>query len=815
MKAEETTTWVGQPVRRKEDHRFLTGQGQYTDDLVLPGLLHIAFVRSPYAHARIMSIDTREALAMPGVTDVLTGIEIKELTDPFQQSLPAPYNQLRDYCMAVDTVKHVGEAVAAVVAETPYLAQDAAERIEVDYEALPAVMDVEEAMHPGSIRVHPNLPSNVVWHEVFTFGEIDSTFRNADVVVKERLHFHRFTSAPLETTVVMASYDAVSEVATVWSNNQRPMLNLPFIANSLRMPSEHFHFICPDIGGGFGIKSNNYPYIVLAVLCAKRTGRPVKWVETRTEHLQASSHCNEVLYDGEIALGRDGTILGVRARAVHDEGCYMRREPVGGLNFIRQATVGYTFRHLQMDIYAVVTNKASVGPNRSYGKMQHCYLIERLIDCGARALDMDPVELRLKNLVRPDQMPYENAVGGRLDGGDYPRMLKRAMELFEYEKVRKACDQARSSSRFLGIGVAMGMDGAPFNASLMRAVDPTRWMSGDSEAASIRIDPNGAIVVTTGSVSQGQGVETTVAQLVADQLGVTPDDVHVRIGFDSATHAYTAYSGTYASRFAIMGVGAVQGAGSRLRAKIITIAAHVLEATEADIELVNGRARVKGTARAITLSDIAHIAWRDLTRLPEDMEAGLFMHYVYSPRFDPPESTKKGNFSITYSYGITMALVEIDPDLGTVRVLRLVVLDDFGRQINPLIVEGQIHGATGHQLGAALYEHLNYNADGQLLASNFTYYWAPTAADLPDFLVEYLETPSTATPLGTRGGGEGGGAALIAAVNAVDNALAPFGGHITNSFLEPEVILQELQKAALTAQLSGDTKDKTRGKPKR
>ncbi len=795
MATQARQKWVGQPVLRKEDRRFLTGRGQYTDDLVLPGLAHVAFVRSPYPHARIVSVDVSAAHRMPGVITALTGAEVKELTDPFDVWIREPFDELRDYCMAVDTAKHAGEAVAAVVAETPYLALDAAERIEVEYEPLPAVASAEQAMLPDAPRVHPNLPSNVVWHETFHYGDVEAAFAGAAIVVKERLRFHRFTSAPLENTVVMAAYDPGTRSATVWSNNQRPILNLPFIAKPLRMPSGSLRFICPDIGGGFGIKNNSYPYLVAAVLLARKAGRPVKWVESRSEHLQGSTHGNEILFEGEMAFSKDGIIQGVRARALHDEGCYMRREPIGAVNFIRHATVGYTIRNLQMDLSTVVTNKAPVGPNRSYGKMQQCYLIERLIESGARALAMDPVEIRLKNFVQPAQMPYE-ASGCRLDGGDYPRMMQRAMELFDYEGARRERDRARQEGRALGIGVAMGMDGCPINASLVRVIDPRRQTSGDSEAASIHIDEMGGIVATTGSVSQGQGFETTVAQLVADELGVGPDDVRVLPGFDSATHAHTAFSGTYASRFAIVGAGAVQGAGKQLRDKIVKIAAHLLEAHEDDIELAHGRAGVRGTQKALTLREIAQVAWRDLARLPVDLEAGLHAHYVFRPQFDlPAEDNKRGNFSLTYSYGITLALVEIDPGTGKVKVLRLVVLDDFGRRLNPLIVEGQIHGAVGHQLGAALYEHLHYGEDGQLLASTYKDYWAPTAADFPDFQVEYLETPSTATPLGTRGGGEGGGAPLIAAVNAVDDALAPFGGHLTDSFLAPEAILRELQHA--------------------
>jgi CO/xanthine dehydrogenase Mo-binding subunit len=440
-----------------------------------------------------------------------------------------------------------------------------------------------------------------------------------------------------------------------------------------------------------------------------------------------------------------------------------------------------------------------VGPNRSYGKMQQCYLVERLIEAGARKLGLDPVQVRTKNFVTPEEMPYETASGCRLDGGDYEGMLRRGMELFGWDDAVREVEEARRQGRVMGIGVGMGMDGCPINASIIRLINDSNNTSGDSEAAKIHIDETGAIVCSTGSVPQGQGFETTCAQIVADELGITPDEVRVLPGFDSATHPYTGFSGTYASRFAIVGAGAVLGAAQQIATKIKRIAAHVLEASEDDMELVDGTARVRGAAGAgasLPLSEVARISWRDLASLPEDLEAGLHAHYVYRPTFDMPMEGKRGNLSFTYSYGISLVLAEVDRDTGKVTVHRFVTLDDFGRRLNPLIVEGQIHGAIGHQLGAALYEQFDYGKDGMLRSTDFRTYWVPSAGDFPEFNVEYHETPSTATPLGTRGGGEGGGSPLIAMVNAVDNALAPEGGHVRSSFLAPEVLLAELRKSA-------------------
>jgi 2-furoyl-CoA dehydrogenase large subunit len=791
--------WVGRPVLRKEDQRFLTGKGQYTADVQVPGALYASFIRSPYAHARIVSIDVSRAVAIPGVVTTLTGDEVKELVNPFIQVVRAPSDQMVDYPIAVGTARHVGEAVAVVVAETPYLAADAAELVDVEYEPLPAVMDAASAMASGAQRVHENLSSNVVWQDTFTYGDVDAAFRDADLVVKDRLDWHRFTSSPLETAVIIASFEPSSGIATIWSNNQQPIRNRPLIAGALRMTSDNLRFICPDIGGGFGIKSNIYPSMVTLVLLARKAGRPVRWTETRREHMQSSTHGQEVVYEAEMAIKKDGTILGVRANAIHDDGAYLRREPIGAVNFQRHATVGYKIASLEMNITAVVTNKSAVGPNRSYGKMQHCFMIERLIDQGARQLGIDPSELRLRNFVQPEEMPYQDIAGRRLDGGDYPGMMHRALEIVGYDARKAERTEARASGRLIGIGVAMGMDACPMNTAMGALVSGKAHTSGDSEAAWVNMDEFGRVTASTGSVNQGQGFETSVAQLVADGLGVTPDDVHALRGFDSATHAHSAFSGTYASRFAIVGAPAVVGAAQKVALKIRQIAGHLLEVSPDEIELVDGRARVRGSERGLTLREIAHVAWRDLNRLPDEIEAGLYGHFVYRPKFDAPMDGKRGNFSFTYSYSMTVVVVEIDLGTGKVAIRRLVSLDDFGRRINPLIVDGQIHGAIGHQLGAALYERLHYDADGQLLSASFKDYWAPTAADMPDYEVEYFETPSTASPLGTRGGGEGGGSPLIAAVNAVDDALSQVGAHLTGSYLDPETILNAIRDAKVAS----------------
>ena len=786
--------WIGKRVKRKEDPRFLTGTGTFTDDIQIPGMLYAVLVRSPYAHARIKKIDLSKALEVPGVVCALTGEEVAECTSPVPNNLREPYSEIEDYCLAVGKARYAGEAIAAIAVENKYLAEDILELVQVDYEALDPVVNPEKAMESESALVHENVPSNVVWQGKYDYGDVDGAFEEADLVVKDRLYFHRFTSAPLENTVVIADYDDRWETLTIWSNTQRPMFNHRFISHALGFPGEKIRYITPDIGGGFGIKNDIYPYMILIALLAMRAGKPVKWVETRTEHLSASAHGNEVIYDAELAVKKDGTITGLRARAVHDEGAYMRREPIGAINFIRHATVAYTFQNLSMDLYCIATNKCPVGPNRSYGKMQQCFLVERLIDLAARRLELDPGEMRLKNFVQPDQMPYESPTGCILDGGDYPGTMKKALEMIDYSKVREEQARLRESGRYIGVGIAVGMDACPVSSSIQRMMNPKLQMSGDSEAAWVKIAPDGQIVAAVGTSPQGHGHETVVSQIVADVLGVHPDDVYAVPAFDSSVNPSTPQSGTYASRFAVVGVGAVLGAALKVREKVLQIGAHLLGDVEVEeLELEGGRVSVKESKdQSVSLDDIARTAWVDLANLPDDVEAGLFGHYVYRADFKLPVDEKRGNFSSTYSYAVTAMVVEVDIETGKIKILRIATVDDAGKRLNPLIVEGQVYGAIGHQLGAALYERLLYDESGQLLTSSFKDYCAPTAADFPKFEVDFVDTPSLATPWGSRGVGEGGGSPLIVVSSAVSDALAPFNVEITSSHVTSEDVLKQL-----------------------
>jgi CO/xanthine dehydrogenase Mo-binding subunit len=792
---EKRSGWLNKPLLRKEDRRFLTGQGTYTADLRLPNLTFAAFVRSPYAHARISKIDASKALALPGVLAAITGEEVAQQVDSLQNQLSFPYNQQKDYGIAVGKAKYVGEPVALLVAKDRYTAYDAIELVDVEYEPLTPVLSPQQAAEPGCPLVHDNVPSNVMWQRKFTYGNVEEAFRCADLVVSESFHFHRFTSAPLETNAVLVAYNQSLDSFTIWSNNQRPAHISPMLAKALKIPQSKLRFINPDIGGGFGIKIQSYPYILLLTIASRKIKRPVLWEELRNEHMLASTHGNEVYYTAQIALRKDGTILGYKAKAMHDEGAYMRREPLGAVNFIRHASLIYKFRALQMDVWAVVTNKCPVGPNRCYGKLQQNYLIERLIDSAARQLGMDPIEIRMKNFVSKDEMPYETPTGAVLDGGDYSGLLSKLMKDMDYRSIIEERNRLRCEGRIVGVGIAMGMDSSPVNPAFGRLVNPKSRSSGESEAAWIRINEDGSVIAAVGTSPQGQGHETSSAQIIANVLTIHPDLINLLPGFDMWTHPYTPHSGTYASRFAICAAGAIEGASQKMKEKILRIASYVLGEPRSQLDLKDGVVVSPHDGKSISIKEIAEIAWRDLSRLPKDEEPGLMELFVYRTPLSLPIDDQRGNFALSYSTSGCIAIVEIDRETGAVYLRRIRIVEDSGRIINPMIVEGQIHGQLGHQLGSALFERLKYDEQGQLITSSFMDYLVPTALDFhAKFEVDSYSVPSLFTPLGLRGTAEGGGAPMIACVNAVSDALAPFELKLDDSYMDPNHIFNLLKQ---------------------
>ncbi|MDW7977493.1 MAG: xanthine dehydrogenase family protein molybdopterin-binding subunit [Candidatus Caldarchaeum sp.] len=786
--------WIGYPLKRKEDLRFIKGKGLFIDDISLPNMVYASIVRSPYAHAVVSSIDTSRAERMGA--RVFTWEEIVEETHPLGENswLGHPADKIKDYIVASGKARFQGEPVALVVSESMGGAKDAAEMVEVDYDPLKPLVDPEKALDDRTTLIHKEMGTNVAWHRLFKFGDVDEAFAAADLVVRDRFHFHRFTSAPLETSGVVATYDKHTDTFTIWSNNQRPGFCGTFVGRALGTTPDRIRFVVPDIGGGFGNKTNTYPYLALIAYAAKKTGRPVKWIEERREHLASGVAGNEVISYAELALKSNGRILGFRQKLIADEGAYMRREPLGILNMnTRVAATVYDVKGYQTEVFCVLTNKAPISPNRSYGKMQQAWTVERLVNQAARKIGVDPLEIRLMNVIRPEQMPYTTPTGAVHDGGNYVGMLNKAKSLIDYEEWRTVQKQLRQQGRYVGIGIGIGMDANPANMSIFRLVNPHAGISGDTEAALIEINDRGGILAATGSVPQGQGHETTIAQIIADEFGVNPENVTVLPRFDTLTHPHTSYSGTYASRFSVMSLGAVKQAVDKLKDKILKIAAHFLEVNKADLEIRDGGVYVKGTDRHMTLGEVAWKAWRDVGHLPEGMEPGLRVETVYKPNYAEPEPNGRGNYSLTYPVSVNIAVVEVDPETGALNILKYVAVDDPGVIINPLIAEGQIHGAWLHQYAGAMYEKMIYDDSGQLLTSTFMDYLAPTAADVPGsdkVKFELFITPSLFSAYGSRGVGEGGGAPLSALANAVEDAL---GQPVNHAFLTPESIYRSVR----------------------
>jgi 2-furoyl-CoA dehydrogenase large subunit len=791
----EREVWTGKAVKRKEDLRLITGYGKFVDDVKLTGMAYAAILRSPYAHAKIVKVDVSKAEKIPGVICTLTGDEVAKLTEPFLQISPSPANKIKDYCLAVGKVRYFGEPVVAVVAESRALAEDALEQIEVEYEVLPHVLDAREALKKGAPIIHEEAGTNLVFRGVWDYGDVRKAKKNAYKVIRKKLHFHRFSSTPIEPNAVLSHYDKTTGMLTIYSNNQMPMFCIPWIASALRFPSNKIRMITGDIGGGFGTKIINYPYLVLVSLLAMKSGRPVKWVEDRTENLIAGTHGNERTFEVEIAANKDGTILGLDVKAWDDCGAYTRYEPAGAVIWAQVTPGCYRFKNFRMEFYQVTTNKSPVGPNRGYSRLQHLWMIERCVDMVAREFKLDPTEVRLKNFIRAEEMPYTTPSGSVYDGGDYTAALKKALHAIEYSKWRRLQKKLRAEGKLIGIGVSISLDSAVNNFGQVKILNPENPFSGNSEGARILIDVFGQIQVAVGTSPQGQGHETIAAQIVADQFGVTPEQVNVLVGFDSALNPYSHQSGAYASRSAVMLTGALLGASRKLKEKIANIASHVMGCSPADVEFMEGNVVDLKTGKKIPLWQVANIAWVNNVLLPHGIEPGLVAISHWRPEFKQglPDEKWRIEQTLTYSYQCHAAVIELDKETGKFKILRYVIIDDCGRQINPMIVEGQVHGAAAHGIGAAMFENFEYSEEGVLRSSTFVDYLIPTALDIPNIQTERMETPSLFAPLGLKGVGEGGGTPLATIAQAVEDALLPFGIEVTDSHQNPYKIYEMIK----------------------
>src|SRR5216110_3256747 len=777
--------WIGKSVKRVEDFRLLTGRGTYIDDHPPIGNIHhAAIVRSRHPHARILGYDVSKARAAEGVVGVITGDDVARETKPFAVGVTAPVHY---YCAATDRARFVGEPVAVVVARNRYLAEDAAEHVQVGYEPLAVVLDPERALESDAPVLHEAVGSNLAGHRRLVYGDPDRAFR--------------------ETDVVIAKWDPLDGVCTVWSNFMGPFIMHPLTARVLGLPENKLRFIVPpDIGGSFGIKTSIYPYIALIALAAMRTGVAVKWIEDRREHLLASSSGTDRVADRELAAKKDGTILGMRFRWLDNVGGYIR-SPEPGCSFRPTGNfVGpYRFRNLEVDASVVMTNKSLTGPNRGYACGHLYFETEGMMDRLAEKLGLDPVELRRRNLLRPEQFPYRTPTGGYYDSGDYPAALDKAVHIARYDELRREQAKARAEGRWFGIGVALAVDPSVSNMGYVAtALDPQfrakpEYLpkSGAVDSATIKVDPLGRVTAILGTTPQGQGHQTVVSQIVADELGLTPEEITVVDEMDTFTRVWSISSGTYSSRFGSVGTSAVALAARKLKAKLVDYGAHLMELPVASLEFRDGAVRPRsGKGPSYSIKDLAGRAHWNTESLPEGMEPALPATAVFGFTVAKAvDAEDRVNSSNTYGFIAEVMAVEVDPETATIKILRYVTVHDAGTIINPMIAEGQIYGGALHGLGGALYEELAYDEHGQFLTGTFMDYLVPTANEAPPIDIAHIVSPSPLTPLGSKGLGESSSMTVPAVIaNVVSDALAPLGVRITELPMTPTRLYELIQK---------------------
>ncbi len=795
----ERGAFKGESIPRKEDRRLVQGQGVFVDDVRRHGMGYVHFVRSPYAHAKITSIDVSPALEVPGVYGTLTGDEVAILTDPFFELSVEPGSKIKDYALAVGRARHVGDPVVAVVAATRELARDAADLVEVEYEPLDVVVDPERALDPDAPVLHDEAGSNVVWHGAFDWGDWERAKAEADHVVRiERLHFDRFSSTPLECSGAVVEYNRGTGVWTFHCNHQMPGVAAIWMGPALRVGVDQLRFVTQDIGGGFGNKITTHTYLTACALLARKLGRPIQWTEYRSEQHMANAHGNERTFlDVEVAVAADGELLGFSVRALDDCGAFPRYEPLGCIIWAQVTPGVYRWRNVRVDFTQVVTNKSPVAPNRGYSRMQQLWLCERIVDVVAHELGFDPVELRKRNYVKAEEMPYTTPNGCVYDSGDYARCLDVALDLVGYGRKGEMRADAEARGKLLGVGIGSTLDSGTNNFGQSTLLNPDLQFSGNNEAASVKLDYFGEVVVTIGTVPQGQSHETTAAQVVADILGCSPDEVNVRPGHDTWFNVSAGLSGTYASQFAVTGLGAVKGAADALAAQMKRLAAHMLQTTAENVVLEGSMARrADDPEAALPFVALGATIAMNNAGLPEDLDdITLNCRYVYRPHFELPDRERNyGNLTLTYATQIHACVVEIDKETGAVEIVDYAAVDDCGTRIHPQIIEGQVHGATAHAIGAALWETFRYDEQGQLLTANFYDYHVPHALDIPTIKTGAIESPSPFTPLGAKGMGEGGGGGIHAICAAIQDALRGAGrGVVLDSHNSPERVYRLME----------------------
>ena len=774
--------YIGQRLRRKEDPPLITGKGQYTDDMVLPGMLYVAVVRSPEAHAKISSIDSSAALARPGIHAVLTAEDL-DLAAGMPMAWVPPGVEIKTpehWPLARGEVKHVGQAVAAVFGEDKYAVVDAAEDVFVEYEPLPVVVDPEAALKEGATLVHEEFGTNQTHQWGLGSEDMDVAWEEADVVIERRIVNHRVAGAPIEPRACIAEYRA--GYLTLWTTTQIPHLTRSFLAGSMQMGEDRIRVVAPDVGGGFGVKLNHYPEEAIACAASRKLGRPIKWTETRSEHMTSSIHGRDQIDYVKMGVKRDGTITGIHINVIADLGAYFLLLTPFIPSFTAFVAGGcYKIPRVRTDITGVFTNKFPTDATRGAGRPEATHLLEMMVDQAAHEIGMSPIEIRRKNFIPKEDFPAEVAVGVIYDSGDYHGALDKLLSKLDLEAFERERDELHARGIYRGIGFSTYMEICGLAPSRVVGPGGVGIQAGFWESAVVRVHPSGSVTVFTGTSPHGQGLDTSMAQIVADRLGTTPDAVEVIHG-DTNTGPYG--MGTYGSRSLSVGGEAVNRASGKVQDKAKRIVAHVLEAAPEDIEVSGGRFAVRGSPeKGMTLAEVSGAAYIP-ENLPDGMEPGLEETTFYDPE----------NF--VYPFGAHACIVDVDAETGNVDVVRYVAVDDCGPAINPSLIEGQIHGGITHAIGQVLYERIHYDAAGQLTTGTFVDYCLPSAADLPSYETDRTETPSPTNSLGVKGVGEAGTiAGSPAVVNAVINALRPLGVDFINMPLGSMHVWETIQKA--------------------
>lgn len=751
----------GQRVKRREDPILLRGSARFADDIQLPGMLHAHFVRSPLAHARITNIDASDAVALKGVVAVFTLDDLlPHLTAarvPVEMPAAAIRHQVNPYVLAKDEVCHVGEAVALVITESKQVAEDAAGMVLVDYDSLPSCIDPRDALASNAPLVRSDVSDNLVAAFDVSYGDAASAFSTAPHVFRDEFHIHKGGGHPMECRALVADFDRARNHLTVWNATQMPHRAHMILTKSLGMAEADIRVVPPDVGGGFGPKFVFYPEEVSVPLASKLLGKPVKWIEDRREHFTATTQERDQFWTVEVAVEEDGRLIGIRGELIHDHGAYTPYGLALAQNSASNLLGPYKLPHYDLKVRLALTNLIPATPTRGAGRPQGTFVMERLLDRVARELNLDRMAVRQSNFIKANEMPYATPIVTRdgnqmtYDSGDYPGAQSMALEKADYAGFEQRRKTAKAQGRYIGFGLANYVEGTG---------------RGPFESAAVRIGPSGIVTIETGATSQGQGIETALAQIASMELGVGVENVRVSMG-DTAVVPYGL--GAFASRQAVTAGSSVFAAAKEVRAKLLEAAAHILEAASADLEIVSGEVRVSGSDKSVTVGEVA---WSLAGQPGYAIPGGL-----------PPGLEARINFevdNISYCNGSHACEVSVDPETSAIEILRYVVVHDCGRMINPTLVEGQILGGVAHGIGNALMERMLYDPDGQPLTANYGEYLLPTAPEIPRIEIFHMESPTTLNPLGVKGTGESGTVPAAACViSAVEDALSGFGFHLS------------------------------------